>query len=256
MIEKVALITGGATGIGRMTAHALSKQGIRSVITYRKSKLEAESLIRELKELYGLESLAVKADAGSQSDCVSVVSQALEEFGTIDIFIHNAGPYIHERKPMIEYSNSEWNELMTGNLNGFFYMAKEIIPIMRNNKWGRIVTLGFDRCESAPGWIYRSGFAAAKSGLTSLTKTLAMEEAGNGITVNMVSPGDIVEEWKEKWIADTLDVSEATVPVGRPGTGEDVARIITFLCDQRSDFITGAVIPVNGGKDVLGKINQ
>jgi 3-oxoacyl-[acyl-carrier protein] reductase len=127
---------------------------------------------------------------------------------------------------------------------------------MRENKWGRIVTIGFDRVEAASGWIYRSAFAAAKTGAASLTKSIALEEAGNGITANMVCPGDIIGEWKEKNIEDTTTVEYSASPVGRPGTGEDIARVISFLADEKSGFITGSIIPVTGGKDVLGKIYQ
>ncbi|PLT34994.1 SDR family oxidoreductase [Bacillus sp. V5-8f] len=256
MMEKIALITGGATGIGRTTAKVLAESGISVAFTYRKSKAEAENLANELASVYGVSGFAVKADAADESECKRAVSDIMGKYGKVDILIHNAGPYIHERKSMAEYTSEEWRYLINGNLNGFFYMAKEIIPHMRKNKWGRIVTFGFEKSETAPGWIYRSAFAAAKSGLTSLTKTLALEEASFGITVNMVSPGDVIGKWKEESIDSAKERKDETVPVGRPGTGEDLARVIRFLCDEKSDFITGSVIPVTGGKDVLHKIYQ
>ena len=124
---------------------------------------------------------------------------------------------------------------------------------MRKNKWGRIITMGFDRVETAPGWIYRSAFAAAKTGLASLTRTIAIEEMMNGITANMVSPGDISTEWKEKTIEQAVSSHNGLTSVGRSGTGEDIARVISFLVDENSSFITGSIIPVTGGIDVLGK---
>ena len=157
---------------------------------------------------------------------------------------------------MSEYSIQEWQYMINGNLNSFFYLAQYILPYMRKQKWGRMITFGFDRSDTAPGWIYRSAFAAAKSGLTSLTKTLALEEAGNGITVNMICPGDIIPTWKEKSIEEAKVVQDESVPVGRPGTGEDIARMVLFLSSDESSFITGSIIPVTGGKDVLGKIGQ
>ena len=113
--------------------------------------------------------------------------------------------------------------------------------------------MGFDRVETAPGWIYRSAFAAAKTGLASLTRTIAIEEMMNGITANMVSPGDISTEWKEKTIEQALSSDNGLTSVGRSGTGEDIARVISFLVDENSSFITGSIIPVTGGIDVLGK---
>lgn len=252
--EKTALITGGATGIGRRTAFQLAEDGVHLVINYRKSKEKAESLANELTARYKTKNIAVSGDVTNPNDCQRVVSKSYSSFSSIDILIHNAGPYIHERKLMTEYTFDEWNYLINGNLNAVFYLSKLLIPNMRMNQWGRIITFGFDRVETAPGWIYRSAFAAAKSGVASLTKTLALEEAEHGITANMVCPGDIIGDWKEKAIYQAARLTDKNSPVGRPGTGEDIARVISFLIDEKSDFITGSIIPITGGKDVLGKV--
>jgi 3-oxoacyl-[acyl-carrier protein] reductase len=251
---KTALITGGAAGIGKRIAYELAEFGVHLVINYRSSKKEAVSLANELSSKFGTDNLTVQGDITKLTDCQKVADHALSHFEGIDILIHNAGPYLHERKVMADYSIEEWNDLINGNLNALFYLCKYFIPGMRKNGWGRIISIGFDRAETAPGWIYRSAFAAAKSGAASLTKTIALEEAENGITANMVCPGDIVEEWKEKEIAQAQGVLDPEMPVGRPGTGQDIARVIAFLTHENSDFITGSVIPVTGGKDVLGKV--
>ncbi|PWW30171.1 3-oxoacyl-[acyl-carrier protein] reductase [Cytobacillus oceanisediminis] len=256
MRDKAALITGGATGIGKRTAIALAENGVHLVINYRSSQKEAVSLCKELTEKYGTKNIAIQGDITISSDCEKMAEAALSEFPAIDILIHNAGPYVHERKEMADYTFEQWNYLINGNLNAVFYLSKLLLPKMRENKWGRIVTIGFDRVEAASGWIYRSAFAAAKTGAASLTKSIALEEAGNGITANMVCPGDIIGEWKEKNIEDITTVEDSASPVGRPGTGEDIARVISFLADEKSGFITGSIIPVTGGKDVLGKIYQ
>ncbi|MBP2239449.1 3-oxoacyl-[acyl-carrier protein] reductase [Cytobacillus eiseniae] len=253
MREKTALITGGATGIGKRTAFLLAEKGIHLVINYRNSKDQAEMLVRELTEKFGTKNIAVQGDISNIEDCQQIASKAFSEFHTIDILIHNAGPYIHERKAMTEYSVENWNYIINGNLNAVFYLSKLLIPQMRKQNWGRIIMIGFDRVETAPGWIYRSAFAAAKSGSVSLMKTIALEEAENGITANMVCPGDITGEWKEKRINEAIVKRDKESPVGRPGTGEDIARVIHFLVDEKSDFITGSVLSVTGGMDVLGK---
>ncbi|MFE8702053.1 SDR family oxidoreductase [Cytobacillus sp. FJAT-54145] len=255
MRNKTALITGGATGIGKRTAHELAEKGINLIINFRNSEREAKDLCEQLSRKYGTHNSTVQGDISKQSDCEEIVSHALNMTSSIDILIHNAGPYIHERKSMIDYSFEEWNYIINGNLNGVFYLSKLLIPKMREQKWGRIITIGFDRVESSPGWVYRSAFAAAKTGLASLTKTISIEELNYGITANMVCPGDIFGEWKEKGIEDTLDILETYSPIGRPGTGEDISRVIAFLVDEKSSFITGSVIPITGGKDVLGKIS-
>lgn len=252
---KIALITGGATGIGKKTSYCLANMGYQLAINYRNSESEAISLAKQLTGEFGTKHICIQGDIGNSKDCERVVEKVLTSCSTIDVLVHNAGPYIRERKKMTEYTFEEWDYLINGNLNGAFYLSKLVIPVMRKQKWGRIITLGFDRVETAPGWIYRSAFAAAKAGLASLTRTIALEEAENGITANMVCPGDIFDEWKEKSIneAHSCPNSRGLAPVGRPGTGEDIARVISFIIDEKSSFITGSIIPVTGGMDVLTK---
>jgi 3-oxoacyl-[acyl-carrier protein] reductase len=250
--KKTALITGGATGLGKKTACQLAKQGYQLAINYRNRNQDAILLSKELKEKFGSEIICIQGDVANQTDCSRIVETVISEFTSIDVVIHNAGPYVRERKKLTEYSFDEWNYLINGNLNAVFYLSKAIIPIMRERQWGRIITMGFERVETTPGWVYRSAFAAAKTGLASLTRTIAIEEAANGITANMVCPGDIISPWKEKGIGEAI-FSES-VPVGRQGTGEDISRVISFLVDEKSDFITGSIIPVTGGMDVLGKV--
>jgi 3-oxoacyl-[acyl-carrier protein] reductase len=249
--KKTALITGGATGLGGKTAWQLAEQGYQLAINYRNSKKEAFLLSQELEKNFGNKVICIQGDVANQLDCKRIVEKVLSELSSIDAVIHNAGPYVRERKKMTEYSIDEWNYLINGNLNAVFYLSKEIIPFMRKQHWGRIITMGFDRVETAPGWVYRSAFSAAKTALASLTRTIAIEEANFGITANMVCPGDIISQWKEKDIEDSI-LSE-NVPVGRQGTGEDISRVISFLLEEKSDFITGCIIPVTGGMDVLGK---
>jgi len=253
MKEKTALITGGAAGIGKMTAELLAEKGFHIVINYRKSEEKARKLAEEIQRKHRVMAAAVKGDVASMEDCRRIYEQAISLTGRVDVLIHNAGPYIRERRKMADYSLDEWLYLVNGNLNAVFYLTKLCLPAMRENRWGRIITMGFDRAETAAGWPERSAFAAAKSAVASLTKTLSREEAEYGITVNMVSPGDIEGDWKEKRIGEAMGRPDPGTPVGRPGTGEDVARVISFLCGEESDFITGAVISVTGGKDVLGK---
>jgi 3-oxoacyl-[acyl-carrier protein] reductase len=252
--KKTALITGGASGIGRRTAIELASEGIDLVINYRHSRAKAEAFVKELTSEFGTKNVPLGGDVSDYHQCCELVEKVQHQFSSIDILVHNAGPYIHERRKMVDYSIEDWQYLINGNLNSTFYLSSLLIPNMRKQGWGRIITVGFDRVESAPGWIYRSAFAAAKSGLASLTRTIALEEAEFGITANMVCPGDIVGDWKERNIDDSFGESDASVPVGRPGTGEDIARVISFLADDKSSYITGSIIPVTGGKDVLGKV--
>ncbi|MDZ5711930.1 SDR family oxidoreductase [Jeotgalibacillus haloalkalitolerans] len=254
-MDKTILITGGAKGIGKFTASFLASQGYRVIVNYRSDDEHALKLASDLSDLSKKKCIAIKADIASKEGSLALINQ-INDYGIekIDVLIHNAGPYIAERKKMTEYSFDEWDQMVNGNLSAVFYLSKHIIPIMREHQWGRIVTFGYDRVDSVPGWVYRSAFASAKSGLASLTKTIALEEAENGITANMICPGDIEGDWKELSIKDAIGSEDHENPVGRPGSGEDIARVLSFLIHEDSGFITGAIIPVTGGKDVLGKI--
>ncbi|HJV45332.1 MAG TPA: SDR family oxidoreductase [Bacillota bacterium] len=251
--SKVAFVTGAASGLGKRTVIELAKQGINVCLNFLRSEEKAKELARSVEAEYQVQTMILQGDVSIFNDCSRMVSQVVRHFGRIDILINNAGPYIFERKPLVEYDVQEWEYIINGNLNGVFYLCKLIVPIMRQNRWGRIINFGFERAETAPGWIFRSAFATAKVGVVSLTKTLAMEEAENGITINMVCPGDIAGKWKELDIHEARCYTRDDTPIGRSGTGQDIARVISFLCQEDSDFITGSVIPITGGKDVLTK---
>lgn len=250
---KTALVTGSASGLGKSIVIQLAKKGYNIIVNYRNSRSEAEELARRMETNYKVKAITIQADVSKYQDCEALLHTSLKKFGRLDILINNAGPYINERKKLIDYDVEEWNYMINGNINSVFYLSKLVIPEMRKNQWGRIINFGFERAETSAGWMYRSAFAAAKVGLVSLTKTLALEEAENGITVNMISPGDIVGRWKEASITEAQNSLESNTPVGRYGTGEDIARVVSFLCEDHSDLITGSVIPVTGAKDVLNK---
>lgn len=256
LANRTVFITGSASGIGKVTARYLAERNYNVIINYRNSKNKAKALVNELETSFQNKFFAIQGDVAIKEDCLRMYKEIEQYCGGVDVLIHNAGPYLHERKKAADYSFSEWEYIINGNLNGPFYLTNLFLPYMRKNRWGRIITFGFDRAESAPAWKYRSAFAAAKSGLLSFTKTLSVEEAPNGITANMICPGDIQDLWKEKTIEEARGVIDQQTPIGRPGTGEDIARIVAFLCDEASDFVTGAVISATGAIDVLGKIKD
>ncbi|MCM3619444.1 SDR family oxidoreductase [Sutcliffiella horikoshii] len=249
-----AVITAGSKGLGQKVTEMLLKKGCSVSINYRSDKEAIDRLKTEWKDFGGDRLHFFQGDVTRKEDMSRFIEEAIDKYGRIDYLINNAGPYIFERKKLADYSDEEWYEMIEGNLSAVFHLFRKTIPIMRKQHFGRIITYGFQGAESSPGWIYRSAFAASKVGLVSLTKTIAFEEAENGITANMVCPGDIVGEMKEASIEQAKDLGDAKdTPVGRSGTGEDIARAIRFLCEEDSDMITGAVLEVTGGVEVINR---
>ncbi|MHC5269810.1 SDR family oxidoreductase [Enterococcus sp. LJL98] len=250
MKDKVAFVTGSATGLGKMTAIALAKKGAHVAINYVHSQSEAQATVAYLQKEYGVQALAVQGDMGKAEDVARVVAEIETQLGAIAILVHNAGPFVGEKKTLSAYDFDEWHRMIAGNLDSAFYLLKATLPAMQTAQWGRVVFLGFDRVGQAPAWKHRAAYAAAKSGLASLMRTLALEEAPNQITMNMVCPGDIVGGMKEA----TISAVKQQQP--RPEVGEDIARTIAFLCENDSDKISGTIIEVTGGRDILAKRNQ
>lgn len=248
--RKAALITGGARGLGRRIAIALAESGFHVAVSYRTSGAEAERLAGELTDR-GVEALAVQADAADPAALADLVRQAERKWGGIDALVCNAGPFVRERRRFADYDPAEIRYLMETNLISAMELTRLVLPGMRRKKWGRILHFGFAHAAEARAWPHRAVYAAAKVGLVSFTKTLAVEEAEHGITVNMICPGDIRGDNKERSIAEVRGLQDPESPRGRPGSGEDVARVAAFLCSPESDFITGAIINVSGGADPI-----
>lgn len=253
MNKKTALITGSAKGLGKKTAIDLANEGINIAINYRKSKIKAEELAEKLRAEYNVKAMAIQADVSKEYDVKKMVNQIVNEIGNLEILIHNAGPFIKEKKSIIDTSYNEWSSMEDGNFKSFFNLVKEIIPIiMRQNYWRRIITIGFDQVQNLPGWVNRGVYTAAKTAAISLSKTLSREEANYGITFNTVSPGDIFEGDKEKAINDEENKTHHFA-IPRKEYGEDISRVIKFLCEEKSSYITGTIIPVTGNHDVINK---
>jgi 3-oxoacyl-[acyl-carrier protein] reductase len=247
---KHALITAGTKGLGRVLTESFLHKGYSVTTTYNSDQEKALELIESNPEFKDRLQI-IRVDVTNKHDIKSLVQQTIERFGRIDFLINNAGPYIFERKKLMDYDEQEWDLMIRGNLDSVFHLLKLVVPVMRKQRFGRIVNYGFQGANSAPGWIYRSAFAAAKSGLVSLTKTIAYEEAEHGITSNMVCPGNIVGDMKEATIQHSRRLVDEHTPIGRSGTGEDIARMVMFLCEEDADMVTGSIIDITGGLDVI-----
>jgi 3-oxoacyl-[acyl-carrier protein] reductase len=248
---KMAFITGSARGLGKMTALKLAGMGIHVAVNYVHSQDEAEALVQSLREL-GVRSTAIQGDITDPEQPKRLIAEAERQLGSgIDILVNNAGPFLRERRRFADYTEAEIESLIQGNFLSVMRFNRLVIPGMRERGWGRIIHFGFGRSGEARGWPDRAVYAAAKVGLVSFTKTLAVEEAPFGITVNMICPGDIRGDYKERLIQEVEGLIDEESPRGRPGTGEDVARVIAFLCESPSDYVTGNIIDVSGGLDPI-----
>ncbi len=242
-----AIITAGMKGLGRKVTEAFLQKGHQVTVTYRNDRERAD----QLKNLYSDQLHIVQADVTNKYDVQTVVEKAVNQFGSVQYLINNAGPFIFERKKLLDYTEDEWDDMIRGNLDAVFYLLKQTVPYMREQRFGRIVNYGFQGANAASGWLNRAAFAAAKVGLVSLTKSIAFEEAEHGITSNMICPGNIIGDFKEASISESREILDKDTPIGRSGTGEDIARAILFLCEQDSDMITGEVMEVTGGLNVI-----
>ncbi|SFD60968.1 3-oxoacyl-[acyl-carrier protein] reductase [Lentibacillus persicus] len=247
-----ALVTAGTSGLGKQVVKKFLEAGFNVTTTYHKNAEKAEAVQNEFQAYSHLLHIE-QTDVTKKGDIVNLVNNAADVHGGVDYLINNAGPFVFERKKLLDYSDEEWHEMINGNLDAVFYLLKEILPHMRKQRFGRIINYGFQEANNASGWPYRAAFAAAKSGLVSLTKTIALEEAENQITSNMVCPGNIVGDMKEAEIEESRKMTDDKTPIGRPGTGEDIARAILYLCDQNSDMITGSIFEITGGIDVINR---
>ncbi|SDX10288.1 3-oxoacyl-[acyl-carrier protein] reductase [Marininema mesophilum] len=248
MTGSVAWVTGGATGLGVQVAKHLATAGYHIAINYRTSQKQAEELVQVIQEM-GQQAIALQGDVSNPTAVKRMVKEIHQRWGRLDVLVCAAGPFLFQHISTIEFTDDQWREMVDGNLSSVFYCAQAVLPMMREQGWGRIITFGFPEVETAPAWPGFSAYAAAKAGVVSLTRSLAQEEASHGVTVNMVYPGDIRHPFKEAMINEARGKKDPQNPIGRSGTGEDLARVIQFLVHRDSDFITGAVVPVTGGFD-------
>ncbi len=237
---RVALVTGSSRGIGRGLALRLAKEGADVVINYLSSKEEAERASNEVRS-QGRKCTVIQADVTNQAQVHRMIDKIAEEYGRLDILINNAGRFFY--KTVADMTREEWLSVLDVNLNGTFYCSNAAIPLMRKHKWGRIINIGATEGvigRASPG---AAAYAAAKSGMIALTRSLALEEGDNGITANVVTPGIVNLE---------MTFEEATgknpeLPLGRVCTVDDIAEAVLFLASSRASYITGATITVSGG---------
>ena len=238
--DKVAIVTGGTRGIGRAIVFDLVQNGAKVLFTYLKSDESAGIILDEIKELKG-EAEAIKADVRLYDEAKKTVDEAVNKFGKVDILVNNAG--ITKDKALMMMEPSEWLDVINTNLTGYFNMAKACIVTMMKQKSGVIINIS--SIAGVVGMPRQVNYSSAKAGELGLTKSLAKEVASYGIRVNAVAPGfidtDMTKDLKKK------DELIKMIPFGRFGKPEEVAKVVTFLASEKSCYITGQVLKVDGG---------
>jgi len=240
--NRVALVTGASRGIGKEIALTLGRAGLRVAVTYRTNKLGAQKVVADLRAL-GTDGLALATEATDPGRVQESVEAAARQFGRLDVLVNNVGDF--EWKPIIDSTVEEWSAVIASNLHSVFYATKFALPFMRRLHWGRIINLGSVGAERAFGQAKISAYSAAKAGIVAFTRSLALEEARNGITANVVNPPVIDET--DLSLEEAQRVRDVRFPVGRPATGRDVGEAVKFFASEEAAFITGQVLNVSGG---------
>jgi NAD(P)-dependent dehydrogenase (short-subunit alcohol dehydrogenase family) len=244
---KVALITGGTSGIGSATAIRFAKEGAAVTITGRNAE-RGEDVVQEIAAAGG-EALFVRADVRSAADCRNAVERTLERFGKIDILFNNAGVFHPRTIP--DCSEEEWDETIESSLKGAFLMSKYTLPSMIERGSGSII-------HTSSGWGILGGngaaaYCAAKGGLVVMAKAMAIDHGPQGIRVNCVCPGDVLtpmlhDDAKKRGMSwDDYAAGAADRPLGRIGTVDEIADAVLFLASDESSFVTGESLVVDGG---------
>lgn len=244
---KVALITGGTSGIGSATAIRFSKEGAAVAITGRNAERGAE-VVQEI-EANGGRALFIRSDVRLAKDCREAVDQTLKHFGNIDILFNNAG--VFHPKSIPDCTEEEWDETIDSSLKGAFLMSKYALPSMIENGGGSII-------HTSSGWGILGGdkaaaYCAAKGGLIIMAKAMAIDHGPDGIRVNCVCPGDVLtpmlpEDAEKRGMSwDDYAVGAADRPLGRIGTADDIANAVLYLASDEASFVTGEALVVDGG---------
>ncbi len=231
MTARTVLVTGGSRGIGLGCARAFAAEGHRVAVTSSSTPVDDEQL------------LAVKCDVTDADQVEAAVAQVEEQLGAVEVLVANAG--INRDGLLVRMSETDFTDVIDTNLTATWRLAKRVIPSMMKARWGRVIVVSsVGAYLGAPG---QSNYAASKAGLIGLARSIAREYGPRGITANVVSPGPIDTDMLASMPADKRAALSGQVPVGRIGTVDEVAAAVTFLASEPAAYITGAVVPVDGG---------
>ena len=240
--RKVVLVTGGSRGIGREVAEVYAENGYDVVINYVSDKTDVEGIKKEFEEK-GVKCLLVKADVSKAEDVNNMVEEAIAEFGKIDVLVNNAG--ITRDTLLMRMSEEDFDKVIEINLKGTYLVTKAVTKYMMKKRQGSIINLA-----SVVGVVGNAGqcnYSASKAGIIGFTKSVAKELASRNIRANAVAPGFIATDMTSVLSDSVKENINAQIPLKRMGTAREVAEVIYFLGSEKSSYITGQVINIDGG---------
>ncbi|MDD5175333.1 MAG: beta-ketoacyl-ACP reductase [Sterolibacterium sp.] len=243
-MQKVALVTGGMGGLGEAICIKFAALGYKVVATYSPSNSKAQEWLRSMNSMgYGFK--AYPCDVVSFDSCKACVEQIVKELGPIDVLVNNAG--ITRDMTFKKMTKDDWDAVIHTNLDSVFNMTKQVVDGMVERNWGRIINIS--SVNGQKGAFGQTNYAAAKAGMHGFTKSLALEVAKKGVTVNTISPGYIGTKMVRAIPQEVLDSKILPqIPMSRLGKPEEVAGLVAYLSSQEAAFVNGANISINGGQ--------
>jgi 3-oxoacyl-[acyl-carrier protein] reductase len=242
LAHRVVLITGAGRGLGKGIALELANERMRIALCYRGNRTAAQEVARQIQRR-GAEALVLQADVTQSDQVEKLVEGVVRHFGRVDALINNVGEF--GWRPVSESTVEEWEQIISSNLLSVFYVTRQVLPVMRRQRYGRIVNLGAIGAERAFGQAKISAYAAAKAAMVAFSRSLAIEEARYGISINVVNPPTVDDQALTRDEAER--VHDTRFPIGRPPSAEDVTAAIKFFLSEEAAYTTGQVLTVSGG---------
>jgi 3-oxoacyl-[acyl-carrier protein] reductase len=236
------LVTGGSRGIGRAIALRLAQDGARIGVNYLSHEAEAQQVVEQITQGGG-EALALQGDVTQTNAVADIFRRIQEAWGSVEVLVNNAG--IIRDSLLMRMSDDDWDAVVDVHLRASFLCTRQALREMVHNRWGRVINIG--SVVGVAGNAGQANYAAAKAGVIGLTRSVAKEVANRNITVNYVAPGYMITDIVEELPQDLKDRILSRVPIGRFGRAEEVANLVGYLASDQASYITGQVLPIDGG---------